>query len=791
VTTRTATQPPSGSSNVAPGALLLFCAALTVFFVLTLRVLEIGWLGNLMFLGVCVFGVAIGDLVFSKLELKGYNLALPCLGLALMLALTAWRVGNRSPLELVAALLIVGIGFGSYLPRILEGFSIVRTRSWLVVATVLGITLSAVAMTVLVKGEFDARAKSITDVLTPDERAQLEVFKLQPSLAGLNPARVKTQLETQLAWQLEKLDLALSKNDPAATRALLEHSATPSQWRSMLESGGLKAVTQAHFLTQKSNLEKALRDEDPQAIRDLLSSTDIPAWVRNDLTRGGLKDWVHRQFDVQRTTIEKAIQNSDAGAIQSLLSNPQTRPELRTVLAQGGIRASIEARLALLRVSLKTALQTGDPEVVSKVYQHPLTPKSVREMLKDGPLQPAIQLELQTQHELLMAAFLKADPQAVKRLKTMYTASKSNLPTDFTAPKLPQPTRSQRAILDLLQSAEGVRKPFLTRRTLFTRALENGDSSAIKSLCPDCLTIANPNPAKPVPVNSKPVNPKAILKPEASKTAPRPNEIPENLKAYLRQGGLRAQIAAKYNAQYQILSDAVKTGDITKLIALLENPKLPSQVSAWITKLNLKDLETPEAQTASLKGVKAILDGLQQTETHNAVLAALEVVNRTLSELEVTELERSIESQVVTQSLNEALPKFDAAASRTVTRAVDMALQGALIALTVNEKAAGNAAVQTLIDRAQSQLARIEPKAVRTILKDTLKTARGNSRSVGLKLEHSIDALGIAETQAFVVGIRHCFYGLAILALLMAVFGFSKAKNSISKLGQPQRKIIR
>ena len=160
------------------------------------------------------------------------------------------------------------------------------------------------------------------------------------------------------------------------------------------------------------------------------------------------------------------------------------------------------------------------------------------------------------------------------------------------------------------------------------------------------------------------------------------------------------------------------------------------------------------------------------------MLAALEVVNQSLKTFEEAELNTMIDAQVVSDALQEALPTFDAAASKIETRAVDVALQGTLIALTVNEKAAGNLAVQTLIDRAQHQLAQNEFKTIKTILKSTLKTARDTMHTMRLKLEHVIDALVVAEKEAFGASIRKCFGMLAILALLTAGLAYISSRRN-------------
>lgn len=754
----------------------LFFAVLTGFVIYLLRVLGLGVLGSILLLSAFAFGMAIGDLSFSKLEprVSRFQLTIACVVLAIILTLTGLRSTIRtSPLELAFYLALSGLAFGSVLPK-LRFDSRAVSRWWLVCLGILSILISGMTLTVMVQSDFAPRANKISTVLSSDEHAQLEVLKPQATLAGFNPVQFKTQLKTNLALQLENLDLALSKNHQTAKQSLLENPATPSAWRTMLQRGGLKAVTEQHFLKQKINLEKALRDEDPKAIQDLLSSNEIPAWVRSDLARGGLKDWVHRQFDVQRLLIEQAIQNSDQQAIKALVQNPQTRPELRALLEQGGVRTSIRMQLTNLRLALKKAIQTGDLSTISLVYQHPLTPKNIREIFKDGALQPQTKLEIAAQQDLIVQAFLKADPQAIKRLKTLGIATKPNLPADFTVPLQPTESRAQRALKALLEQASLIRTGFLTRRTLFYRALQNGDLNAIKTLCPDCKPAPTPSQA------TKPVNP-TTNKPTTQTKPLEPPQLPETLKAYLQRGGLRAQIGAKYTVQYQILSKAINSGDITKVIALLENPTMPVEIGTWITKLNLKDIETPETQAASLKKVKSILDDLQQTETRNAVLVALEVVGQNLTTLEITELENKIDSQVVSDALNETLPKFDAAARKIETRAIDVALQGALIALTVNEKAAGNLAVQTLIDRAQTQLAQKAPKTINAILKSTLKTARGNAQTMQRKLEHVIDALGLAEKEAFVVAIRKSFGILAILMLLVAGWTYLSSRVKVSK----------
>ena len=778
------------SSHLIPGLLvMLFFTVLASFGIFLLRVLGLGLLGSLLFLSAFAFGMALGDVLLARFEPRAssYKLTLPCAGLAVVLALTGLRSSaNTSPLELALYLAVSGLAFGLCLPKLYVQFRDVPSKWWLVLAGVFGVLLFGLTLNAIVKSDFAARASNITKLLSIDAHAQLEVLNPQPTLGGLNPVQLKTQLKTNLTLQLKNLTLALSKNQEAAKRALLENPATPSAWRTMLEGGGLKALSANHFLRQKINLEKALRDEDPKAIRDLLFSSEIPGWIRSDLARGGLKDWVHRQFDVQRSLIERAIQNSDQQAIKSLLKNPQTRPELRVLLEQGGVRASIEKRLAHLRLALKTAIQTGDLAAVSLVYQHPLTPKSIREIFKDGALQPQTKLEIALQQDLIVQAFVKADPQAIKRLRSLGVSAKPNLPADFTVSPTIQASRAQRAIKELLEKAEIIRNSFLTRRTLLDRAIQNGDQSAIKTLCPECepapTTVATTKPASAT-TNKPTTNKPTPNKPTTNKPTPptKPLEqpkLPESLKVYLQRGGLRAQINANYTAQYQILEAVVNSGDITRVIALLENPDLPSDVGTWITKLNLKDLETPEAQAASLKKVKSILDDLQQTETRNAVLAALEVVNQSLKTFEEAELNTMIDAQVVSDALQEALPTFDAAASKIETRAVDVALQGTLIALTVNEKAAGNLAVQTLIDRAQHQLAKNEFKTIKTILKSTLKTARDTMHTMWLKLEHVIDALVVAEKEAFGASIRKCFGMLAILALLTAGLAYISSRRN-------------
>ena len=185
--------------------------------------------------------------------------------------------------------------------------------------------------------------------------------------------------------------------------------------------------------------------------------------------------------------------------------------------------------------------------------------------------------------------------------------------------------------------------------------------------------------------------------------------------------------------------------------------------------------------------VKTILENLQKTEIKSAVLAALEVVKLTLSALEISELEGIINQQVIDNALNEALPSFDAAASKIETRAVDVALQGALIALTVNEKAAGNAAVQTLINRAQFELANKAPKTIKTIFASTFKAAQSDVSIMRQKLFSVIDSLNQAQKEAFVMVLRKTFAILALVSMLGIGLSFVRSQTETFN----QRKIIR
>ncbi len=725
---------------------MLLVFVLLGFSVLLLRVLNLGLFASLLFLSIFVFGMAIGDLLLVKQKLIKPWFAL--FGLAITLGLTALRSSvNTSPLELAIYLALSGVAFGINL------FQLRVQKNSLIVSALVSVLIFGFGLSVLVNQDFAPRATSIKATVSNDERAQLEVMNIAPRLTGLNPNDLKKQLQTNLKDQFSEFQLLLSKNDLTAKQKLLSNTAIPSQWRFIIEGGGLKAVSDAHFAQQKIDLEKAFRDEDPKAIEDLLSSKEIPNWVRESLAKGGLKDWVHRKFDVQRLQIENAIQNSDAKATASLLKNPQIRPELRVLLEQGGVRASIQKRLVNLRSALKKAIQIGDPEAVSLVFQHPLTPKRIKDIFVNGALQPQTQLELDTQHELIVKAFLKADPQAMKGIQELGLVAQPKLPADITVVQQTSESRAQLAIKSLLKQAQTIRKGFLTRRTLFDRALQNGDLTAIKILCPTC------QPA---------VQPVKTSTPTIVKPKPETSVFSDSVKSYLQNGGLRAQIAAKYKAQYQTFANAINSGDIAKILNLLEKPNLPSEISDWITGLNLENLATPEAQTTSLKQIKEILDRLQQTETRTAALAALTVIRQELTNLEMRELNTLIEQQVITDALTEALPIFDASAKKIEARAIDRALQGAFIGLTVSEKAAGNNAVQTLIDRAQKELSRSAPKTIDNLLKTTLKTAQNDSQIMQRKLEHGIDALTLAEKETFATAIRNIFEIMAIIAFLIA-----------------------
>lgn len=760
---------PINSRNLIYGLLIgLFTILLLAFGLLTLNILGLGLLPSLWFFSIFALGFVLAN-TRPKLEVReqDFRLRIVFIVLALVLTVVAWRLTvHTSVLEVGLYLLVSGFAFG------LNWFTLKKRKleSNRVLLSI-GVLVFGFLFATMISSDFAPRAGKIKNALTTDERAQLEVLKLQPQLTGFNSKAIKHQLKTNLGKQLKNFGLAL-KNNSAAQKALLEDPTTPTHWREILERGGLEAVTKAHFLRQKINLEKAFRDEDPRAIRDLLFGSEIPAWVRSDLERGGLKDWVHRQFDRQRLTILNAIQNADPIAIRTLLNNPQTRPELRTLLEGGGVQVSIQKRLNNLRLAFKKAIETGDSDAVSLVFGHPFTPKSIREIFKDGALQPQIQLEIGTNQKLLSAAFLKADPQAVKQLKALGIV-KTNLPTDFTVPVTVQESRTELAIKQLLAQASKIRTGFLTRRTLLNRAIQNDDQTAIKTLCPDCKTAIQPSPATTV-------QPPTISQLEFP-------GVPASFKIYLENGGVRRSIKAKYAALYQLLEKAINSADMTQVLSLLENPKIPSDVTAWMTKLNLTDVATKEARAQSLNKLKSIVGGLQQSEIKTAVLAALEVVNQTLEPLEVSELEALIAKRVLDNALNEALPAFDAAASKIQTRAVDVALQGALIALTVNEKAAGNAAVQTLINRAQFELANKAPKTIKTIFASTFKAAQSDVSVMRQKLFSVIDNLIQAQKEAFVMVLRKTFAILALIAMLGAGLSFVRSQTETFN----QRKIIR
>ncbi len=763
--------------------IVLFVMLLAGFGTLMLHVLGLGLLSSLWFFSVFGLGFMLANTIKPKSEPRAqdFKLRIVFVVLALVQTVLAWRLTlHTSVLEVGLYLLIAGFAFGltwAALPKPTPA-----SRRIMVLVGMLGLLIFGFLFAARIASDFAPREANLKKALSVDERAQLEVLKLQPQLSGFNPGALKRQLKANLGKQLTNFSLAL-KNDSAAQKALLSDPATPSYWREILERGGLKGVMEIHFLKQKINLEKAFRDEDPNAIRELLSSGEIPAWVRLDLERGGLKDWVHRKFDRERLTIENAIQNADPKAIKLLVKNPQTRPELRALLEKGGVRVSIQKRLTNLRLSLKKAIESGETDAVGLVFGHPFTPKKIREMFKDGALQPQIKLELETNQNLIIAAFLHSDPQAVKQLKALGIA-KTNLPTDFTLPVTVQESRTQLAIKQLLGQADNIRAGFLTRRTLLTRAIQNDDQTAIKTLCPDCTAKT--------PDHNSTASSGAIVAlqtpvAQESTATTKTLKLPESLKIYLQNGGLRSPIKATYTVQYQLIEKAIHSGDMTQVLALLENPKLPSDVTAWITKLNLSDIATGEARAAQLQKAKTILDKLQQSEIKSAVLAALEVVKLTLTALEVGELEGMISRQVIDNALNQALPAFDAAASKIQTRAVDVALQGALIALTVNEKAAGNAAVQTLIRRAQFELAKEAPKTVKTIFDGTLKAARGQVWVMRQKLFSVIDALAQAQKETFVMVLRKTFAVLALIALLGAGLSFKSPQPEVFN----QRKIIR
>lgn len=770
----------------------LFVTVLAGFSLVMLHVLRLGLLSSLWFFSVFALGFVLAKPLTSKLEFKRQDikLRLVFVMLALVLSVLAWRLTvHISVLELGLYLLLAGLAFGVNWSA-LQNLQLASKRIIGLIG-VFSILVFGLLLAAMISSDFAHRADRIKIALSTDERAQLQVLRLQPQLTGFNSGAPKRQLKANLGKQLTNFGLAL-KNDSAAQKALLADPSTPTYWREILERGGLKGVTEIHFLKQKINLEKAFRDEDPRAIRELLSSSEIPTWVRNDLERGGLKDWVHRKFDRERLTIESAIQNADPKAIKILLKDPQIRPGLRAVLKAGGVQVSIQRRLSKLRLSLKKAIESGDSDEVGLVVGHPFTPKSIREIFKDGALQPQIKLEVETNQSLIVAAFLKSDLQAVKQLKALGVA-KTNLPTDFTVPETVQESRTQVAIKQLLEQASKIRAGFLTRRTLLTRAIQDDDQTAIKTLCPDCTVNKTVNKTViKTPENQSTASSSAIVAVQTpvaqeSMATTKTLGLPESLKVYLQNGGLRTPIKAKYAALYQLFEKAINSGDMTQVLSLLENPKIPSDVTAWITKLNLSDIATGEARAASLQKVKTMLDNLQQIEIKSAVLAALEVVKLALEPLEVSEIEGTIRQQVIDNTFNQAMPAFDAAASKIQTRAINVALQGALIALTVNEKAAGNAAVQTLIDRAQLELATEAPKTVKTIFASTFKAARAYIWVMRQKLFSVIDGLAQVQKETFVMVLRKTFAVLALIAVLGIGLGVARPQTERFN----QRKIIK
>jgi hypothetical protein len=748
---------PLHSSDLIAGWLIvLFVTVLAGFSMVMVHILGLGPLPSLWFFSVFALGFVVANASRPKLEprLRHFKLRVVFIVLAIdLIILTSRLTAHTSALEIGLYLLIAGFAFGLNWAR-LQKLKLTSKRI-MVLLGILGLLIFGFLLTNLISNDFAPRETNIENTLSLDERSQLEMLNLKPQLTAFNSKALKTQLKANLGRQLQDFGWAL-KNSSIARKVLLEDPSTPSNWRTILERGGLRAVIENHFLKQKVNLEKAFRDEDPKAIRDLLFGSEIPSWVRSDLERGGLKDWVHRKFDRERLIIEKAIQEADPIAIKILLKNPQIHPELRALLEQGGVQISIQKRLTNLRLFLKKAIETGDSQTVNLVFGHSFTPKSIREMFKAGALQPQIKLEIGEYEKLLIVAFLKADPQAIKQLKVLGVA-KTKLPADFTIAAPVQESRTQVAIKQLLEKASEIRSEFLTRRTLLTRAIQNDDEKAIKTLCPDCITL-NAASNKSAPANSNSST--------ATTNTLETSNLPESLKIYLQNGGFRRSIKAKYAAQYQLLEQAINSGDMTQVLSLLENPKLPSDVTVWITKLNLSDVATGEARAASLQKVKNIIDGLQQTEIKKAVLVALEIVNLTLAPLEVSELESLIAKQVLENASNQALPTFDAAASKIQTRAVDVALQGALIALTVNEKNAGNAAVQTLIDRAQTELTKKAPKTINKIFTSTLKTARSDARIMRQNLERVIETVSQAQRETFIEVLRKSFAFLALLSLL-------------------------
>jgi EmrB/QacA subfamily drug resistance transporter len=186
--------------------------------------------------------------------------------------------------------------------------------------------------------------------------ANMSVSMGQLQSGNLNA--VGDQIKAGMQDTYNKIELVLTKDDPAALKSLLENPQLPAEYKTLLQSGGISAQVKAGLDAQYQAVAAALASGKPAALKALAEDPRLPA---------ELKKWLGATPPAALSN-PQAVKGILAGVRQGLDAQAPAIVQQATQSALAQIKSALDTLATKVTGEVTLALKKAFTDAIKRVY---------------------------------------------------------------------------------------------------------------------------------------------------------------------------------------------------------------------------------------------------------------------------------------------------------------------------------------------------------------------------------------------------------------------------------------
>jgi EmrB/QacA subfamily drug resistance transporter len=289
------------------------------------------------------------------------GVALVIVGYVLMNAISV----TTTQAQMTWRMIILGLGLGPAIPVFTlaiqnsvnpreMGAATASSQFFRQIGSTIGVAIFGTLVATTLTAQLPKYLPAEMQHMSASQAAQFNMAQLRSG----DTSSVGKSIKSGMQATYSQIELALTKNDPAAVQSLLDNPQIPANMKEMLRSGGISAQVKAGLDAQYAAVAAALKSGKPETIRAVLQDPRLPDGLREQV--GKIPLAVLADPRASQGALERIRAGLDAAAPQ-ITANAVTA-------ALAGIKQRLDRQAEVLTTQVTAALKNAFTDAVRKVY---------------------------------------------------------------------------------------------------------------------------------------------------------------------------------------------------------------------------------------------------------------------------------------------------------------------------------------------------------------------------------------------------------------------------------------